>query len=133
MKTTFIARRAYRSPSAFPALLTLATALLTFTPACARRSASDAQPPPAAASTSAASADAGAQDLQRDAGAPRGEKSAEAPCAEDLECAEGLVCEGCGDVGKICLPGCRADSDCRQNERCTQVQCVRCPCPPLCQ
>ncbi len=29
--------------------------------------------------------------------------------------------------------GCRADSDCSEGEVCTVVQCIRAPCPPLCQ
>jgi hypothetical protein len=53
-------------------------------------------------------------------------------CKSDDQCQGGLVCEGCGKDDRVCLPGCRGDGDCQKDERCQQVTCIRCPCPPLC-
>jgi hypothetical protein len=54
------------------------------------------------------------------------------PCKSDDQCQGGLVCEGCGQDDRVCVPGCRNDGDCQEGERCQPVTCVRCPCPPLC-
>ena len=53
-------------------------------------------------------------------------------CTADAQCAQGLVCEGCTDTDRKCIPGCRTNADCEHGETCNQVQCIRCPCPPLC-
>ena len=68
-----------------------------------------------------------------EAGAPGTERvPPNGPCATDLECGAGFVCEGCGEEDRRCIRGCREDKDCAAGETCRQVQCVRCPCPPLC-
>ncbi|MFT3840483.1 MAG: putative metal-binding motif-containing protein [Myxococcaceae bacterium] len=53
-------------------------------------------------------------------------------CSVDLECPEGMVCEGCpGTTAKTCLPGCRSDDQCEVDQVCGHdVQCLECPCPP---
>jgi hypothetical protein len=72
-----------------------------------------------------------------DAMAPPGEESevppaAEAPCTLDSQCGAGRVCEGCREDDRHCIRGCREDEDCSAGETCQRVQCIRCPCPPLC-
>lgn len=62
-------------------------------------------------------------------GAPTNGASA---CAADPDCPKGYVCMSCGDQSQ-CVPGCRTNDDCGPNEKCEQVACIRCPCPPLCQ
>jgi hypothetical protein len=54
------------------------------------------------------------------------------PCTSDAQCEDGFVCEGCGKDDRTCIPGCRSDEDCANGESCQPVQCIRCPCPPLC-
>lgn len=53
------------------------------------------------------------------------------PCRTDSDCAKGTVCVSCGSVA-TCVGGCRTKADCPPGEVCQQVQCIRCPCPPLC-
>lgn len=55
-------------------------------------------------------------------------------CRNDLDCADGEVCElggrGCGTP--VCVPGCNEDAQCGRGQDCVEVQCVTCPCPGLC-
>lgn len=78
-----------------------------------------------------------------DAGAPATEAPAPVPpptsetgpgdsCTSDAQCPDGTVCEGCSDTDRRCIPGCRTDKDCNAPEKCQRVECIRCPCPPLC-
>lgn len=77
--------------------------------------------------TGTATTDAGKTDAP-----PTGKLGRDEPCTKDAECARGMVCEGCSDDDKRCVPGCRTDADCPVPEHCNQVHCIRCPCPPLC-
>ena len=53
-------------------------------------------------------------------------------CKSDDECPKWQVCEKCGREGE-CLPGCHNHKQCPEGQRCNQVQCIRCPCPGLCE
>lgn len=57
--------------------------------------------------------------------------AANAACAKDSDCPAGHVCESCGPQ-RECAPGCHTDDQCPKGERCTRVQCIRCPCPGQC-
>lgn len=51
-------------------------------------------------------------------------------CGVDADCPEGMLCEGCPDGSKRCVPGCREDSQCGPGLKCFHdVQCLTCPCP----
>lgn len=51
-------------------------------------------------------------------------------CAVDADCPSGMLCEGCADGFKTCVPGCRDSSQCGPFQVCTHnVQCLTCPCP----
>lgn len=51
-------------------------------------------------------------------------------CCVDADCGDGLLCEGCGDGFKTCVPGCREDAECGPNMLCNHnVECLSCPCP----
>jgi hypothetical protein len=51
-------------------------------------------------------------------------------CAVDADCPAGMLCEGCADGFKTCVPGCRDSSQCGPFQLCfTNVQCLTCPCP----
>lgn len=56
-------------------------------------------------------------------------------CTEDADCGDGLVCEGAGPNcdEPQCITGCRDDADCEEGTACTEVLCITCPCPWLCQ
>ncbi len=51
-------------------------------------------------------------------------------CGTDADCPSGMLCEGCGDGYKTCVPGCRENSQCGPFQVCfMNVQCLTCPCP----
>ena len=54
-------------------------------------------------------------------------------CDKDEDCSQGSVCEKCGSQEGQCVPGCHTDSQCGEREYCNQVQCIRCPCPGICE
>lgn len=53
-------------------------------------------------------------------------------CDKDEDCSKGSVCEKCGAEGQ-CVPGCHNNAQCEAGEYCNQVQCIRCPCPGICE
>ncbi len=53
-------------------------------------------------------------------------------CNKDNDCPGGQVCEKCGPEG-ACVPGCHTSDQCQEGEYCNQVQCIRCPCPGICE
>jgi DNA helicase-2/ATP-dependent DNA helicase PcrA len=65
-------------------------------------------------------------------GEPNGRQAKAGWCAKDSDCARGQVCEQ-GKDEKSCVAGCRSDATCAQGQKCKAVQCVRAPCPSLCQ
>lgn len=81
---------------------------------CAAREAP--APPPTATASNDASGDA-----------PGG-----GGCRTDAECGKGQVCVSCGKESS-CIAGCTTSADCPSGEVCSPVQCIRCPCPPLCR
>lgn len=98
---------------------------------CPKRAAEPAPPSsaPAPAASEVAAIDAG---LARGPGPTEDRLGPLSPCTDDAACAEGLVCEGCGEDDRICVVGCRTDADCQAPESCQTVQCIKCPCPKLC-
>lgn len=53
-------------------------------------------------------------------------------CQIDGDCPGGQLCETC-NAGKCCVSGCRSDASCPKGQHCKAVQCVRAPCPNICQ
>lgn len=53
-------------------------------------------------------------------------------CNNDNSCAEGRVCEANADGIKVCVIGCRVDTDCPDEQTCQPVQCLVPPCPDMC-
>ena len=56
-------------------------------------------------------------------------------CRTDDDCGPGEVCEagGLNCRTPMCVPGCRERADCPRDADCVEVQCIACPCPPICQ
>jgi len=56
-------------------------------------------------------------------------------CTNDDECAAGMVCElgtGCQEP-RSCVAGCHNDAQCASDEHCSQLECLTCPCPGVCE
>jgi len=53
-------------------------------------------------------------------------------CQQDQDCPGGQVCEAC-EGEKCCVPGCHTNDQCGPGKRCNQVQCIRAPCPGMCE
>jgi hypothetical protein len=53
-------------------------------------------------------------------------------CKEDSDCPGGQVCEAC-EGEKCCVVGCHSDNQCGAGQKCRQVQCIRAPCPGMCE
>jgi hypothetical protein len=54
----------------------------------------------------------------------------ESACAVDAHCPPGMLCEGCPDGFRTCVPGCREDAPCGPGLICNHsVACLTCPCP----
>jgi len=53
-------------------------------------------------------------------------------CQQDTDCPSGQVCEQCTGE-KCCTPGCHSDAQCPTGQHCKQVQCIRAPCPSMCE
>lgn len=52
-------------------------------------------------------------------------------CASDPDCPSGMICEGCPNGTKSCIPGCRENKQCDKDFLCAGgVSCLTCPCPP---
>lgn len=73
-------------------------------------------------------------DASKDGGSDEGGGRMAKPgwCKDDKDCAKGEVCERCGNDA-TCTPGCHTDAQCGDNQKCQQVQCIRCPCPGQCE
>ncbi|HEX2734315.1 MAG TPA: lectin-like protein [Polyangiaceae bacterium] len=58
-----------------------------------------------------------------------------ANCTDEPDCVPGEVCEfGPTCAGqKKCVPGCRADHECKPSESCVVAECLTCPCPDTCE
>jgi len=99
-------------------------------------SAPDAQPAAPSGATDAP-AEVGEADIAEEAptnGAPAtgGRLAKPGWCDKDDDCSAGSVCEKCGPEGQ-CVPGCHNTLQCAKGEYCNQVQCIRCPCPGICE